>query len=209
MSDEIKSTMERVMERLAAMDAAAGGEDADAASREADEREGMRKAAAYMRDELDSLTACLSGEPQSVTAIRRGMVQTLLRNIFLPREEAQLLPAEKAMQGLVELLSDDPSGSASKEWLGFLAELKKLLKQYLAHREHFKKQLSEQFAQQMEMLESKLASQTGVSVKLSPEQHPKFQEEWKRVEEELDGQYKQAIEQVKQQLGEHFGLEKR
>lgn len=203
MSDEIKSSMERVQERLAAIDAKAGGpvERGD----EEEERQGMRRAAAYLRDEevkLGEELAAAGADRQA--ARRRGMARTLLRNIFLPREEEQLAPAEKAMNGLVELAQ--AAGAAdSGEMLRFLGDLKKILEQYLSHRKQLQEQLRERFAQQMPQLEEEMARRTGVTTKLSPEQHPQFQEEWQRLQDELSSQYGQALEQYKGQLTNLLG----
>ncbi|MFH7320127.1 DUF6657 family protein [Desulfurivibrio sp. D14AmB] len=198
MSDEIKSTMEKVMERLAAMDAAGGGQ-VDLG--EEDRREGMRLAAACLRSEVASLNAELAAAPpQRQMALRQGMAGTLLRNIFLPREEEQLAPAEKAMAGLLELAGEQGGG----ELLRLLGDLKKILEQYLAHCRQLRQQLGEQFAQQLAAMEGNLARQTGVAMKLSPEQHPKFQEEWQRIQDELNLQYGRAVEQHKQHLAAIF-----
>lgn len=190
MSDEIKSTMEKVMERLAAMDAVGGA--TAAASDEEQVKEGMRLAAAYMRDEAPDLAGRLAALPAAEQRpVRQGLLRTLLRNIFLPRHEEQLGPAEKAMNGLVAV------GHSDRELLMVFGDMKKILDQYLQHRKQLKKQLADQFTQQMAMLEGNLARQTGMAMKLSPEQHPKFQEEWMRIQEELDGQYGRALEQHK------------
>jgi predicted secreted hydrolase len=50
----------------------------------------------------------------------------------------------------------------------------------------------------MEMMEKNLARQTGVAMKLQPSQHPKFQEEWVRVQSQLDDQYGRALGQLKE-----------
>jgi len=198
MGDEIKSTMEKVMERLAAMDAAGSGR---ADQGEEDRREGMRRAAAYLRGELAGLNAELAAaSPQRQTALRQGMAETLLRNIFLPREEEQLAPAEQAMAGLLELAGEQGGGELPR----LLGDLKKILEQYLAHCRQLRQQLGEQFTQQLAALEGNLARQTGVAMKLSPEQHPKFQEEWQRIQDELNLQYGRAVEQHKQHLAAMF-----
>jgi len=48
-----------------------------------------------------------------------------------------------------------------------------------------------------------LSRQTGAAagdLQVDPTRQPKFQEEWARVETELDGQYNQALDQHKQLL---------
>ena len=202
MSDEIKSTLEKVMERLAAMDAAGSGGPGPNLAEEEETGQGMRLAAGYLRGERESLAAELAAvaDPRRQAARRRGMARTLLRNIFLPRNEEQLEPAQRAMTGLLELAGGAVAGPAGGELLRLLGDLKKILEQYLAHQRQLREQLTEQFAQQMAMLEGNLARQTGMAMKLSPEQHPKFQEEWQRIQEELNSQYGRALEQYKGQL---------
>lgn len=203
MSDEIKSTMERVMERLAAMDAAAGAGGAEVVDhrREERQRDGMRQAAAYLRGESADLAGALAAAAaEARDDLRSGMARTLLRNIFLPRDEDQLKPAETAMTGMLQLAGD------GGELLRVLGDLKKILEQYLTHRHQLRQQLVEQFAQQLAMLEGNLARQTGVAMKLAPEQHPKFQEEWQRIQDELNSQYGRALEQHKRQLTGMLGV---
>jgi len=187
---EIKSTMDMVLERAARMAASAGEDDF---SSEEKVREGMRLAAAYMRGEIGDVFAALAALPApDHESARRGTVQSLLRNIFLPREAGPQQTAEKAMHGLVAI------GRGDGQLLQVFAEMKKILDGYLQHRDQLKQQLEAGFAQQMEMMEKNLARQTGVAMKLQPSQHPKFQEEWARVQSQLDDQYGRALGQLKE-----------
>lgn len=197
---EIKSTMEKVMERLAAMDAVAGDREAGTDSSEEMIRQGMRQAAAYLRGEpvkLDLVLAEAGADQQA--ALRRGMFRTLARNIVLPREEEQLAPAEQAMNGLLEL------AGGSNELQGFLGAMKKILEQYLGHQGQLRQQLRDQFAQEIARLEGNMAAQGGAAPGITPEQHPKFQEEWQRIQDELSSQYGRALEQYKQQIQQFLG----
>ena len=47
------------------------------------------------------------------------------------------------------------------------------------------------------MMEDSIAQQTGMSMKLEPSQHPKFQEEWMKVVDGLNDQYGNVLEQQK------------
>ena len=81
---EIKSTMDMVLERAAKMAAAATPdiEDEDLT------RTGMRLAADFLNGKETDLAQLLSKQPpKDQVAIRKGMAQTLLRNIVLPRDE--------------------------------------------------------------------------------------------------------------------------
>ena len=126
------------------------------------------------------------------------MVAVLLRNIVLPRKTDESDNAEKAMQALREISRD------KKELAQVFTEMKSILDRYLSHRDQLKKQLEEQFAQQMMLMEKSLAQQTGMKMKLQPSQHPKFAEEWQRIQVELNDQYGRAIEQYKEFIAKHL-----
>lgn len=185
---EIKSTMDMVMERAARMAAGAGESDYLGEERL---KEGMRIGAAYMRGEPGMGEKLAALPPEAKGVVRKGAVQSLLRNIFLARELEKQALADKAMQGLVEV------GQGDGELLKILTEMKKILDGYRQHGEQLKEQLEAQFSQQMAMMEQNLAKQTGMSMKLQPSQHPKFQEEWARIQGQLNDQYGKALQQLK------------
>ncbi|MEW6595289.1 MAG: DUF6657 family protein [Thermodesulfobacteriota bacterium] len=186
---EIKSTMEKVLERAARM----GGGPAVDLDAEEQMKDGMRLGAAWLRDEASDLAQRLAGLDGAVRRhVQRGVVQTLLRNIFLPRDAEQIRQATRAMEGLAVV------GQSHGELLMVCGEMQKILDHYLQHRDQLRQQLEGQFARQMEMMEKTLAQQTGMAMKLSPAQHPKFQEEWQRLQGELNQQYGRALDQHKQ-----------
>lgn len=192
---EIKSTMDMVMERAARMAAGAGDSDYLGEERL---KEGMRLGAAFMRGETglgEKLGALPSAEKASV---RKGAVQALLRNIFLAREAEKQALADKAMHGLIEV------GQGDGELLQVLGEMKKILDGYRQHGEQLKEQLEAQFSQQMAMMEQTMAKQTGMAMKLQPSQHPKFQEEWARIQGQLNEQYGKALQQIKDMVEHHL-----
>ena len=185
---EIRSTMDMVMERLAQMDEASP----DTIDQDEYIRKGMRLAAGFLRGDTAGLQEPLAEcSEEEQPFVRKGAVRTLLRNIFLPREPEQKEAAEKAMQGLLEV------GQAMEGMGGMVNDMKSILDRYLQQREELKKQLEEGFAQQMEMMEANIAQQTGMSMKMDPSQHPKFQEEWQRIQAEMNEQYGRAIDQYK------------
>lgn len=188
---EIKSTLELVMEKMAAMDDVSDAE----FSEEEKIREGMRLGAAYMRGEAVNFVEVIQEKPeQDRSVIQKGAVKALLRNIALPRDEDQKYSADLAMQGLVQI------GSGAGDLYGMFGDMKTVFDQYLQHREQLRKQLEDAFAQQMGQMENSLAQQTGMKMKLDASQHPKFQEEWQRILSELNEQYGRALEQQKEQV---------
>ncbi|MBU0485455.1 MAG: hypothetical protein KKB30_13200 [Proteobacteria bacterium] len=188
---EIRSTMDMVMERAARMGGDAGSD------LEAEEKikAGMRAGAGYLRSEVADLAKFVSSQAESDrSSLVKGITQALLRNIALPRESDQQSVAETAMNGLVQV------GQGSGELLAVFGDMKKVLDQYLQHRQQLRQQLEDGFAQQMGQMQDNVAKQTGMNMKLDPSQHPKFQEEWHRLQAELNDHYGKALDQYKQMV---------
>ncbi len=183
---EIRSTLEMVLERAARLEAEAG----DSLSKEEKSQEGMRLAAQYMRGEEVDFAAILSTPEEERTLLVQGALTTLLRNITLPRDEDDQAVADLAMQGMLQV-GQDPQLQA------VLEEMKKILSQFLQHKEQLRNQIEEQFAQQMNKLEQSMGQQSGVKVKLEPSQHPQFAEEWQKVMVQLNEKYGNALNQHK------------
>jgi len=192
---EIRSTLEMVLERAARMEARASSD----LILQDKEKEGMRLAAGYLRGEQVDLPAVLVKCPaEERPHVKKGMVTALLRNIVLPRKADEAPAAEKAMQALMEI------GRDKGDLVQVFTEMKSILDRYLSHKEQLKKQLEEQFAPQMMLMEENLAQQTGIKMKLQPSQHPKFAEEWQRIQLELSDQYGRAVEQYKEFIAKHL-----
>ena len=188
---EIKSTMDLVMEKLARMDL----DDAPDLDEEELQREGMRLAAEYLRGEKEELSSGLNTvEIGRQPFLRSGMVQALLRNIVLPRNDELMAAARRAMAGLLAI------AGGSGDIQSMLQDVSNILERYGEHRKQMRSQLEQAFAQQMKQMEDNLAKQTGMSMNLQPSQHPKFQEEWQRLVGDLDDQYGRAIEQYKAEI---------
>jgi hypothetical protein len=189
---EIKSTLEKVMERAASMGRATQEEIAT----EERVKDGMRMGADYLRGEDVDFSNALEQTTSSVL-VKRGLVQAFLRNITLPRDDEQQR-AERAMQGLLAL------GKGSGDLLSIFKDMKGILDHYQQHKKEILQQLEDAFRQQMEQALAQQAEQAGLGMKVDPTLHPKFQEEWSRVKSELDTQYNQALNQHKDLVAQRF-----
>jgi len=189
---EIKSTLEKVLERAATMGQASQEELAS----EEKQKQGMRLAADYLQGQATDFSAAqetIEEEP----LVRKGLVEVFLRNIILPRDEDQQRTA-RAMQGLIEL------GRGSAELAAIFSEMKQVLEHYLQHKQEIRNQVEEAFRQQMEQALAQQTGQAGLGMKVDPSLHPKFQEEWSRIKGEVDEQYGQALEQHKNMVAQKF-----
>ncbi|HHL33567.1 MAG TPA: hypothetical protein ENJ30_04305 [Desulfobulbaceae bacterium] len=194
---EIKSTMELVLERAARMGKASSEEIANDEAK----KTGMQLIAAYLEGKGDSPSQLLSRQdPQQQQAVRRGMAEALLRNIFLPRDEHARERTEQATRGLLDL-----AGGAG-DIVSICQEMQHVIGQYQQHREQLKSRLEEQMRMQYEQLLAQQMGGQAEGMQIDPTTQPKFQEEWARVEAELDDQYNQALAQYKEQLQQRLAL---
>lgn len=192
----IKSTMDLVMERAARMGTATPEE----MRHEENLKKGMQLTAEYLNGQKDSLLALLNEqEAGQQDAIRKGMLTSLLRNLFLPRDDDGTKRIERAVQGLLEL------NQGSGDLTALCQELKTIATQYGQHRKQLYEQLKEQMRMQIEqMLMRKGLKSDGM--KIDPTMEPQFKEQWSRLEADLEGQYGQALEQFKAQLKAWTGV---
>ena len=191
---EIKSTLEKVLERAASMGRASQEE----IQAEEKVREGMRMAAEYLQEnEIDfSRARETTGD---AALILKGVIQVFLRNIALPRDDDQQR-AERAMQGLLDL------NKGSGDLMTICTEMKSILNHYQQHKKEVRRQVEDAFRQQMEHALANQTGQKGLGMKVDPVLHPKFQEEWSRIKTDLNSQYNETLEQHKKLVAQRFGV---
>ncbi|MBV5316524.1 MAG: hypothetical protein JZU50_01830 [Desulfobulbaceae bacterium] len=188
----IKSTMDLVMERAARM----GMATPDEMQHEESLKKGMQCTAEYLNGEKASLAEILNEQeaPQQ-KAIRKGMLASLMRNLFLPRDEDGTKRIELAVKGIVEL------NQGATDIVTLCQELQTIASQYGQHRTQLYDQLKEQMRVQIEQLLARKGMKADTS-KIDPTTEPQFKEQWSRLELDLESQYGQALEQYKAQLKE-------
>ena len=189
---EIKSTLEKVLERAASM----GHATREEITAEERVKDGMRMGADYLRGKEVDFSGALESTTSSVL-VKKGLVQAFLRNITLPRDDDQQR-AERAMQGLLAL------GKGSGDFMSILKDMKGILDHYQQHKNEVRQQVVDAFKQQMEQALAQQTGQAGLDMKVDPAMHPKFQEEWSRVKSDMDTQYNQALEQYKDLVAQRF-----
>ncbi len=183
---EIKSTMDMVMERAARMAAAATPTTND----ETLVKKGMRLAADYINGKEIDLTRELAAQPQAEQGeVGKGMAQTLLRNITLPRTKELQASGELALQAVLAL------AGKKNEVITICRELDQILKQYGQHKDQMTQQLEDAIKAQLEQ-QGAARGQAG-KVNTSPAMHPQYREELSRMLTGLNNQYNDAMDQRK------------
>ena len=194
---EIKSTMDLVMERAARIGKASREE----LQQDDAKKKGLQLGVDFLEGRIARLLdAVAEHDPAIQVAVRQGAAEGLLRNIFLPRDEAQRTRTDQAVRGILDL------SSSAGDVLSICREVQNILAGYTQHVEELRKQLEEQIRMQYEHL---LAQQRGVQrekIKIDPTLQPKFKEEWSRIEGELNSQYNKALQQLKAGLSQRLGL---
>lgn len=187
---EIKSTMDMVLERAARMAAAAPAE----TDSEALLKKGMRLAADYLNRKDIDLNKELAGQPAGEQAeVRKGMAQTLLRNVVLPRSPELQAAGEQAVKGIIAL-----SGK-NRDIAAVCRELEQILQQYGQHKEQMTQQLDDAIRSQLEH-QGAGRGQTGKLGKINPAMHPQYREELSRMMTGLNNQYTDALDQRKDMI---------
>lgn len=194
---EIKSTMDLVMERAARI----GKASSEDLQREEAQKKGMQVTAEYLDGTVTGLTDSLRTMPQEIReAARTGMIESLLRNIFLPRDDIQQERAVMAARGITELAGG--AGDIST----ICSELLQIIKGYMQHRDELRHQLEEQIRMQYEQFLAQQGGMRGEEFKIDPTLQPKFREEWGKIEAELNSRYNEALEQYRENLKQRLGL---
>jgi len=189
---EIKSTLDMVLARAARI---AVESDAEEDSGEDVVKEGMRLAAGYLNQPSGDLTAPLAGQSAAKqAALRRGMVQTLLRNIVLPRDKTLKESSELAIKGILALMTAKGGATVTTA----CSELGQLLGQYGKHKEQMTKQLEDALLNQLEQQYTARGIQP--PTRLTAAMHPKYKDELARLLLDLNSQYGQAMDQRKEMI---------
>lgn len=193
---EIKSTMDMVMERAARMAAAAPSSSDD----DSLVKKGMRLAADYVNGKTIDLKTELSALPAGEQGeVSKGMLQTLLRNVVLPRSKELQETGELALRGVLLL------AGKKAEVVSVCRELEQILKQYGQHKEQMTQQLEEALRAQLEQ-QGASRGQGGGRGAANPAMHPHYREELSRMLTGLNNQYTDAMDQRKAMVLRLYGV---
>lgn len=199
---DIKSTMEMVLARAERLCAETNAEP----STDDLIQKGMKTGASIINGQTVNLNEIfLSLTANDTSNFVQGLLRTFYRYIQLPRDEGT--PWEIALVALQQTAQELTLPlEAQTQLTGLLDELRSILGRYLQHRQQLEKQLEESFSLQAAQLQQTMSQQTGMRMKITPRQHPKFLEEWQRVQAQLNEQYTNAVEQYKATITSLFGV---
>ncbi|HUU65359.1 MAG TPA: hypothetical protein VMW37_04555 [Dehalococcoidales bacterium] len=193
MGEEIKSALEIAMEKVEQL-----GEVTE------QERlkwkyvpEGEKLAARYLKQNLNLLPELSQYEESARKYIIEGAQEILARNINLPRNDAARRNNKRAMDGLKILKND----KASVE--NVYSRIRRIVEHYGEQGESQRKQAYESLKADVEArIQQAVKQQLGTfaGIKIDVERQPQFQEEWRKLQAQLDLQYIKLLDEYKHEL---------
>jgi len=190
---DIKSAREIAMEKVAEL-----GEVTE------DERlswrytpEGEKLAGIYLREEHNLTAALEKYEEKARKYVAAGASAVLVRNISLPKDDVARRSNKRAMDGL-KAIKNDKVGVEN-----IYSKMRQLFSHYTGQGEQQRQQAYQQLkAEFTAKIQQAMQQQTGMPVgaQIDVERQPQFQEEWRRVQLQMDSQYNTILGEYKQEL---------
>ena len=158
---------------------------------------GEELAGKYMKDDANLVTELSKYNEQEKQYVLQGVSAILIRNIDLPKNDAMKKSNRKAMDG-IKLIKKDKTAVEN-----VFSKIRYIFNHYAEQGDKQKKEAYEQAkAQFAEKLQQVVQQQMGTNSRMdvNVEQHPQFQEEWRKTLVRLDTQYIQHLTEYKHAL---------
>jgi len=159
--------------------------------------EGEKLAATYLKEDINLVSELKKYDEKARQVIIAGINDILLRNISLPRNEASRRTNKKAMDGLKSLKNDKVAIENA------FSRIRHVLDHYVQEGAKQKRQAYETLKAEFEAkVQEVVRKQTGVNarVNIDVEKQPQFQEEWQRMQSQMEGQYLNLLDEYKKEL---------
>jgi hypothetical protein len=192
----MKSAYERAMERAMQLE-------------EPDEKQklewelgpkGRRLAGSYLKGQGAPFTTIESEPPDRRVHLVRGMMEALVSNLQLPKNDVANYTNTKVIEGIQRLLAGNPGVK------DLLERVKYVTDQYrqfgIPQREQTYAQLKAQFENQVMASMGRQMGQPAPGMQVNVETMPEFQQQWLAVSSQMDSQYEQHLEDFRKQLME-------
>ncbi len=159
--------------------------------------EGEKLAARYLKQDCNLVIELGKYEEKVRRCIIEGAGEVLIRNINLPKNDLAKRNNRRAMDGLKNLKSDKVAVE------NVYSQLRHIFKHYAEQGEQQRKQAYESLKTEFEVRARQAVQQQmglPVGMKIDVEKEPQFQEEWRRLQTQLNSQYYKLLDEYKQEL---------
>ena len=159
--------------------------------------EGERLAARYLKQDCNLVVELSQYEETARRYVIEGADDILIRNINLPKNDLAKRNNKRTMDGLKNLKNDKVAVE------NVYSKMRRIFNHYTEQGEQQKKQAYESLKAEFEAkVQQAVQQQLGSSmrVKIDVEKQPQFQEEWRKLQTQLDSQYLKLLDEYKQEL---------
>ena len=193
MSEEIRSALEIAMEKVEKL----GGASEEERLKWKYIPEGEKLAVKYLKQSLNLLVELGRYDENAKKYIGKGAADILIRSINLPRADQDRKLNKRAMEGLKVLKGENVNVE------NIFSGMRRVFDHYIGQGEQQRKQAYESLKAEFEAkIQQAVNQQLGAfaGVKIDVESQPQFQEEWRKLQAELDLQYTKLLDEYKQEL---------
>jgi hypothetical protein len=160
--------------------------------------EGEKLAARYLRQDVQLGPEIARFDKPGQPYVIRGVTDVLLKNITLPANEAAQKTNKLAMEGIKSIKTDKARVEA------VLGQMRNIFTHYMGQGEQQRKQsyaaLKQDFGAKVEQALRQQMGAQAANMRIDIEKQPQFLEEWRRIKVQLDSQYVQVLDELKQAL---------
>ena len=193
MDDEIKSALEIAMEKVEKM----GEATEEDRLKWKHTPQGEQLAARYLKEDTNLIVELNQYSEKSRKYVTEGASKVLIRNISLPKNDIVTKTNQKAIDGLKILKHDKVRAE------NIFSQLRRLFEHYATQGEQQRKEAFQKLKNELEVrLEQATQQQLGMPMDgiVDVEKQPLFQQEWRRVQTQLDSQYLTVLNGYTQEL---------
>ena len=159
--------------------------------------EGERLAARYLKQDCNLVVELSQYEETARRYVIEGAGDILIRNINLPRGDLAKGNNKRAMDGIKNLKNDKVAVENA------YSKMRRIFNHYIEQGEQQRRQAYESLKAEFEAkMQQAVQQQLGslMRVRIDVEQQPQFQEEWRKLQTQLDSQYLKLLDEYKQEL---------
>lgn len=159
--------------------------------------EGEKLAARYLKHDADLASELSKYDKKASRYVVRGISGVLIKNINLPRDEGAQRVNKLAMDGVRIIKTDKTHVDA------VLNQIRHVFNHYSEQGDKQTKQAYAALKNDFQAkVEQALRQQGGnmAGVRIDIEKQPQFQEEWRKLKLQLEGQYLQVLDEYKKEL---------
>jgi polyribonucleotide nucleotidyltransferase len=159
--------------------------------------EGEKLAVRYLKQDCNLVVELSEYEEAARRYVVAGASDILIRNINLPKDDLAKKNNRQVMDGLKNLKNTKVAVENA------YSKIRRIFNHYAEQGEQQRKQAYESLktefeAKMQQAIQQQLGSLT--RIKIDVEKQPQFQEEWRKIQTQLDSQYLKLLDEYKQEL---------